>query len=102
MVSLDCADGDGHCESAECAKLGSISNRVFGLANHAARSIAKSHPGKMVGLLRCWPTTKHSEPPDFALEPNVYVQLTMGFNRGRYSFDELRELWPKKCKSMSF
>lgn len=99
MVSLDCADGDGHCECAECAKLGSISNRVFGLANHAAKSIAKSHPGKMIGLLAY---NEHSEPPDFELEPNVYVQLTMGFIRGRYSFDELRELWPKKCTSMGF
>lgn len=99
MVSLDCSDGDGHCECAECAKLGSISNRVFGLANHAAKTIAKSHPGKMIGLLAY---NEHSEPPDFELEPNVYVQLTMGFIRGRYSFDELRELWPKKCKSMGF
>ncbi len=99
MVSLDCADGDGHCECAECMKLGSISNRVFGLANHAAKTIAKSHPGKMIGLLAY---NEHSEPPDFALEPNVYVQLTMGFIRGRYSFDELREMWPKKCKSMGF
>lgn len=99
MVSLDCADGDGHCECAECMKLGSISNRVFGLANHAAKNIAKSHPGKMIGLLAY---NEHSEPPDFELEPNVYVQLTMGFIRGRYSFDELRELWPKKCKSMGF
>lgn len=99
MVSLDCSDGDGHCECAECTKLGSISNRVFGLANHAAKIIAKSHPGKMIGLLAY---NEHSEPPDFALEPNVYVQLTMGFIRGRYSFDELRELWPKKCAAMGF
>ncbi len=99
MVSLDCADGDGHCECDACVKLGSISNRVFGLANHAARELAKVHPGKMIGLLAY---NEHSEPPDFTLEPNVYVQLTMGFIRGRYSFDELRELWPKKCRSMGF
>ncbi len=99
MVSLDCADGDGHCECPECAKLGGISNRVFGLANHAARIVKKTHPDKMIGLLAY---NEHSEPPDFDLEPNVYVQLTMGFIRGRYSFDELRELWPKKCKSMGF
>lgn len=99
MVSLDCADGDGQCECAECAKLGGVSNRVFGLANHAAKSLAKSHPDKMVGLLAY---NEHSEPPDFALEPNVYVQLTMGFIRGRHRFEELRELWPKKCRSMGF
>lgn len=99
MASLDCADGGGQCECAECAKLGSISNRVFGLANHAAKIISKEQPGKMIGLLAY---SEHSEPPDFPLEPNVYVQLTMGFIRGRYSFDELRELWPQKCKSMGF
>ena len=99
MVSLDCADGDGHCECGPCVKLGSVSNRVFGLANHAARELAKTHPGKMIGLLAY---NEHSEPPDFALEPNVYVQLTMGFIRGRYTFDELRELWPQKCRSMGF
>ncbi len=99
MVSLDCADGDGHCECAECLKLGSISNRVFGLANHVAKIVKQQHPDKMIGLLAY---NEHSEPPDFALEPNVYVQLTMGFIRGRYSFDELREMWPKKCKSMGF
>jgi len=99
MVSLDCADGGGHCECAECLKLGSISNRVFGLANHAAKAIAKTHPGKMVGLLAY---NEHSEPPDFVLEPNVYVQLTMGFIRGRYTFEELREIWPTKCRAMGF
>ena len=99
MVSMECSDGEGHCECAECATLGSISNRVFGLANHAAREVAKSHPGKMVG---CLAYSSHSEPPDFALEPNVYVQLTMGFIRGRWSLAELQELWPGKCKSMGF
>jgi len=99
MASLDCADGSGQCECAECLNLGSVSNRVFGLANHAAKIISKEQPGKMIGLLAY---NEHSEPPDFTLEPNVYVQLTMGFIRGKYSFDELRDLWPKKCNSMGF
>jgi len=99
MVSLECADGNGQCECAECAKLGSVSNRVFGLANHAAKELARTHPGKMIGVLAY---NEHSEPPDFALEPNVYVQLTMGFIRGRYRFEELRDMWPKKCRSMGF
>ena len=32
----------------------------------------------------------------------MYVQLTAGFTRGRYTFDELLELWPQKCKNMGF
>ena len=99
MVSAENSDGSGMCECAECAKLGNISDRVFGFANHIARAVAKVHPGKLVGL---YAYHEHSEPPSFALEPNVYVQLTAGFTRGRYTFDELLELWPQKCRNMGF
>jgi len=99
MVSVETSDGGGQCECEACAKLGGISDRVFGLANEVGRAVAKEHPGKQVGL---YAYNEHSEPPAFALEPNVYVQLTAGFTRGRYSFAELVELWPKKCKNMGF
>jgi hypothetical protein len=99
MVSLETSDGGGQCECEACAKLGTISDRAFGLANEVARAVAKQYPGKMVGL---YAYNEHSEPPAFALEPNVYVQLTAGFTRGRYTFDELLELWPQKCKNMGF
>ena len=61
--------------------------------------MAKEYPGKMVGVLAY---NEHSEPPSFALEPNVYVQLTAGFIRGQYTHDELLDLWPKKCKNLGF
>ncbi len=99
MISMECSDGGGHCECAECAKLGSVSNRVFGLANDVAKVFAEKHPGKMVG---CLAYSSHSEPPTFALEPNVYVQLTAGFIRGAYTWEQLMELWPKKCANMGF
>jgi len=99
MVSMETSDGLGHCECEECKKLGSISDRAFGLANEVARAVAKEFPGKMVGMLAY---SNHSEPPTFALEPNVYVQLTVGFIMGRYSFDELMDLWPAKCRNMGF
>ncbi|MCX7047858.1 MAG: DUF4838 domain-containing protein [Candidatus Sumerlaeota bacterium] len=99
MVSLECSDGDGQCECEACAKRGSVSNRVFGLANEAAKAVAAKYPGKMVG---CLAYNQHSEPPDFPLEPNVYVQLTAGFIRGACSFDELAGMWPKKCRNMGF
>jgi hypothetical protein len=97
MVSMETSDGGGQCECGECAKLGTISDRVFLLANHVARAVADKRPGKMVGL---YAYNEHSEPPSFALEPNVYVQLTAGFTRGRYTFDELLELWPQKCRNL--
>lgn len=69
------------------------------LANEVARAVAQQRPGKFVGL---YAYNEHNEPPSFDLEPNVYVQLTAGFIRGRYSFDELVELWPQRCKSLGF
>ena len=96
---MECSDGGGQCECEHCKKLGSVSDRVFGLANDVAKDVAKKYPGKMVGVLAY---SEHSEPPCFALEPNVYVQLTAGFTRGRYTHDELLELWPKKCKNLGF
>ena len=92
MVSLETSDGSDHCECEPCQQLGSISERAFGLANEAARAIAKEFPGKMVGM---YAYNDHCEPPSFALEPNVYVQSTAGFIRGRYTFDELMEIWPQ-------
>lgn len=99
MVSMECSDGGGQCNCANCARLGSISNRVFGLANEVARAVRKTCPGKMVGL---YAYNEHCEPPSFPLEPNVYVQSTAGFITGRYTFDELLQLWPKVCRQMGF
>jgi hypothetical protein len=99
MASIECSDGGGHCECEECKKLGSYSNQVFGLANHVARAVAAKYPGKRVGL---YAYNEHSEPPTFDLEPNVYVQLTAGFTTGRYTFDELMEEWPRRCRNMGF
>ena len=99
MVSMECSDGVGQCECVECKKLGTVSDRVFGLANDVAKDVGRKYPGKMVGVLAY---SEHSEPPSFALEPNVYVQLTAGFTRGRYTHDELLQLWPKVCKKLGF
>ena len=49
MVSMECSDGNGQCECENCKKLGSVSDRVFGLANEAAKAVAEKYPGKMVG-----------------------------------------------------
>lgn len=99
MVSMECSDGGGQCECAECAKLGSMSDRIFGLANEVARAVAKEYPGKMVGL---YAYNEHTLPPSFDLEPNVYVQLTHGFNRGNLTFDQLEDVWSKKCRNLGF
>lgn len=97
MVSVEPSDGGGHCECDECRKIGSVSDRVFTLAKIVAKAVAKQCPGKLVGL---YAYNFHTEPPSFPLEPNVYVQLTVGFNYGKYTFAELLDLWPKKCPNM--
>lgn len=99
MVSVETSDGGGHCECPACRRLGSISDRVFGLANEVGRAVAEKHPGKMVGL---YAYNDHCEPPSFPLESNVYVQSTAGFIRGKYTFQELMDLWPQRCRSMGF
>ncbi len=99
MVSVEPSDGGGHCQCDPCAAMGGVSDRVFGMANEAAKAVAAKYPGKWVGLLAY---SLHSEPPSFDLEPNVYVQLTTAFTTGRYTFAELSELWPKKCRNMGF
>ena len=99
MVSMEPSDGLGHCECENCVRMGSVSDRVFGIANEVARAVAKEFPGKMVGL---YAYSNHCEPPSFPLEPNVYVQSTAGFIYGKYTFDELSDLWPKKAKRTGF
>ncbi len=99
MVSMETSDGGGHCECAKCQKLGTISDRAFDLANEVSRAVAREFPGKMVGM---YAYNDHCEPPSFDLEPNIYVQSTAGFISGRYTFEELMDLWPAKCRSMGF
>ncbi len=99
MVSMEPSDGGGDCQCENCRRMGTISDRVFYLANEVAKAVDDKYPGKFVGLLAY---NYHSEPPDFKLEPNVYVQLTAGFIRGKYTYDELLELWPKRCSHLGF
>ncbi len=93
MISMETSDGLNHCECENCLAMGGVPDRAFGLANEVARAVARKFPGKLVGMLAY---SDHSEPPSFALEPNVSVQIAAGFTYGRSTFDELLELWPEK------
>ncbi len=99
MISLDPSDGGGHSESEASRKLGTVSDSVFGLANEVARMVQQEFPGKMVGLLAY---NFHIEPPTFPLEPNIYVELTAGFNMSKLSYAELFEQWPRKATHLGF
>jgi len=85
MVSVEPNDGGGYCECDGCVALGSVSDRVFHLANVVARGVRREFPDKWVGLLAY---AFHSDPPRFRLEPGVYVQVTAGFRYTPMTFDE--------------
>lgn len=94
MISMEPSDGGGFCTSPECLKIGSPSDQVFYLSNAVARSIQKDYPGIWVGSLAY---NEHIEPTRYELEPNVFVMVTNGFNRTKFSTNELLAKWNKKA-----
>lgn len=97
MVSLDTADQAGWCTCESCKSLGPHTDQPFYLANIVSRDLQKTRPGKYVGVLAySW----HSDPPQFQLEPNVFVMLTAGMNASKLSFEELFAAWTKKCSRL--
>ncbi len=97
MVSVDPSDGPGTCHCDACAALGTPTDRVFHLANAVARAVANVDPEAWVGL---YAYSSHRLPPTIDVQPNVYVQVAMGFNRTQYSFTELVDLWAKKVTAI--
>ena len=93
MVSVDPSDGEGTCHCEDCRKIGTTTDRVIHLANHVARGLKAKHPDAWVGL---YAYSSHRLPPTVAVEPNVYVQVALGFNRTQYTLPELVELWSKR------
>jgi hypothetical protein len=101
MVSVGPSDGGGASQSDESKALGTPGEAAFGMANEVAVALRKAFPGqnKMVGM---YAYNWHSDPPGFALEPNVYIQLTTSMNQGHLTFDELLREWPKKATNLGF
>jgi hypothetical protein len=97
MVSMDPSDGQGTCECADCAALGTTTDRVLSLANHVARGIREEIPGAWVGL---YAYSSHRVPPTIPLEPNIHVEVAMAFNRTGLTYDELIEQWGAKAGSI--
>ncbi len=92
-ISVEPSDGPGFCECSECAKLGGISNEVFLLANLVAKEFQKISPKAFVNL---YAYNTHAAPPDFALEPNVLVQIIPYGYQHYSSPQEMIEDWKKK------
>ena len=98
-ISIDPSDGGGHCECPECLKIGSVSDRVFYLANQVAKTIAAEFPGRCASL---YAYNEHAAVPSIAIEPNVYVTvIPYGFQRTGMTGDDLIAAWSKKIPRMS-
>ena len=97
MVSMDPSDGRGTCHCPACAKLGTPTDRVIYLANQVAKALRQKHPDAWVGL---YAYSSHRLPPTIAVEPNVYIQVAMGFNRTGMTLPELVDTWAEKVRSI--
>jgi hypothetical protein len=98
-VSVDPSDGGNHCDCPECRKIGSISDRVFTLANHVARAVAAEFPGRCASL---YAYNEHAAVPSVPLEPNVYVTvIPYAFQRTGLGPEDLLAAWGKKVPRMS-
>ncbi|MFW6059743.1 MAG: DUF4838 domain-containing protein [Phycisphaeraceae bacterium] len=98
FVGVGPADGGGHCECDQCLAIGSgsISDRVFFLANETARAVADEFPGRGVST---YAYDSYAAVPTIDLEPNVHVWvIPYAFQRTGLSGDELLGAWMRKIE----
>jgi len=96
-ISCDPSDGGGWCECAECAKIGSVTDRALLLANEVAAAVNAVNPGRLVGM---YAYNEHSPPPSIAAHPQVVISVATGFIRGGYTIDQLLAGWQAKTKTL--
>lgn len=72
IISVEPSDGKGHCTCSSCLAMGTVSDRVFGLANEIASDLKTISNKAYVSL---YAYNDHAEPIGFALEENVIVQI---------------------------
>jgi len=71
-ISVEPSDGGDHCNCERCLAIGSISDRVFYLANKVAEDLEFDFPDVLVALLAYH---EHSEIPNIKLHPNLFVTI---------------------------
>lgn len=98
-VSVDAADGGGHCNSPECLRIGGPSEQQFYLANAVARALAEEFPGAQASMHAY---NLHASVPRIPLEPNVYVMLVpYAFRRDDATPEAFIAEWRKKRARLS-
>ncbi len=93
MISLGPSDGMGTCNTPACQKLGTMTDRVYYLANRVAKAIQKKYPSTLIG---CLAYSEYSAPPTNKVEPNVFVAITTAFSATKFSVEDLVGEWRKK------
>lgn len=89
-LSVEPSDGLGWCECAECARLGSPSDRAVLLANAVATAVSAKHPGKRFGM---YAYGGHVAPPKVDVHPRIVVSVATAFGSAGLSLDELLSGW---------
>jgi hypothetical protein len=98
MVSMDPNDGSQECYCEACKKLGNGSDQAVFLANKVARALRERYPEAKVGM---YAYASHRLPPEKVKpEPNLVVEIAMGFNKTRYSYEELIQLWREQVSAI--
>jgi hypothetical protein len=77
FVSIEPSDGGGYPNDfgPSNKKLPSISDQVFGAANLAAAKLDRLFPDRPNIGVNLYAYSSHAEPPTFALNPRVFVQI---------------------------
>lgn len=89
-LSVEPSDGLGWCECADCAKLGSPSDRAVMLANEVATAVSAQHPGKWFGM---YAYGAHVAPPQIDVHPRLVVSVATAFGSAGMTLDELMAGW---------
>ncbi len=98
-VSVEPADGGGHCDSPACEGLGSVSDRQFLVANRVARALNAEFPGAKASLFAY---NLHADIPSIEIDPQVYVTLVpYAFQRTGAEPEEFIAQWSKKKSPVS-
>ncbi len=97
MIPVDPSDGGGHCECDQCRKMGTVSDRVFFLANLVAKAASAYSTNAFVNL---YAYNEHAAPPSIKLEKNIMVQIIPYAFQNIGTPEEMISLWKKKSNNL--
>lgn len=98
VVSMDPNDGTDACFCESCKALGNGSDQALYLANQVAKALREEFPDAIVTM---YAYASHRLPPEKVVaEPNVEIQVAMGFNRTQYTLEQLVKLWREKVAAV--